>query len=225
MLSERQKNLLDSIIREHIKTAEPVGSESSIFGGFKISPATIRNEMKDLEDAGFLSHPHTSAGRIPTEKGYRFFIENLLKEYCPGNAERSALKQKKEDFEEAMKQKAKTLSGLTSEAIIATFGSASLYYTGLAHLFSKPEFREMEMVVSFSEILDKLDEAVCDLFKKDFKGIKILIGSENPFDKRCGIIIGKYTTESQEGLCGILGPVRMDYERDASLLKYLIDSL
>ncbi len=80
-VDERKKHILKAIIHEHILTAEPVGSRT-LAKTYKlgISSATIRNEMSDLEELGFLEQPHTSAGRIPSDKGYRFYVDNLMKE-------------------------------------------------------------------------------------------------------------------------------------------------
>ncbi len=79
VLSDRARSLLKSLIQEYIQTGEPVGSRRlSKLSGEELSPATIRNIMSDLEEEGFLSQPHTSAGRVPTEKGYRFYVDALL---------------------------------------------------------------------------------------------------------------------------------------------------
>ncbi len=78
-LSERSKRILEAIIEDYIRTAEPVGSRSiSRRHGLSLSPATIRNCMSDLEEMGFLASPHTSAGRIPTDKAFRFYVDSLL---------------------------------------------------------------------------------------------------------------------------------------------------
>src|SRR6476620_6708909 len=77
-VDERPREILKLIIRSYITSGEPVGSRTlSKFMGSKLSPATIRNIMSDLEDAGYLTQPHTSAGRVPSEKGYRFYVDNL----------------------------------------------------------------------------------------------------------------------------------------------------
>src|SRR5450759_1356366 len=79
MLSERAQNLLKVLIERYIADGQPVGSRAlSKFSGLELSPASIRNVMADLEEMGFISSPHTSAGRIPTPKGYRFFVDTLL---------------------------------------------------------------------------------------------------------------------------------------------------
>ena len=78
MLNERQELVLKLIVEEYVRTAEPVGSRS-LSKHMDVSPATIRNEMSDLEELGFLEKTHTSSGRIPSEKGYRYYIETILK--------------------------------------------------------------------------------------------------------------------------------------------------
>jgi heat-inducible transcriptional repressor len=226
MLSERQKQILNIVIREYVKTAEPVGSEGRNFKKLKVSPATVRNEMKELEEGGYLSQPHTSAGRIPTEKGYGFFIENLIGTHEVGAEERKVLTVEPEgDFEDTLKQKAKILAQLTDEAVILSFSRDSLFYTGLTNLFRKPEFEERGLLISFSEILDTLDEGVQKIFREDLKTIKILFGEKNPFDKNCSIVVGGYSAKNKKGILGILGTLRMDYEKDLSLLKYVLDNL
>ncbi len=78
MLDDRKAAILRAVVREYIDTAQPVGSAHvARMGELNVSPATVRNEMAQLEREGFLAHPHTSAGRIPTDKGYRFFVDEL----------------------------------------------------------------------------------------------------------------------------------------------------
>ena len=81
MLNDRKKEILQAIIEEYIETADPVSSKA-IVEKYKIdcSSATVRNEMADLEKMGFLDKPHTSAGRVPSAKGYRFYVDELIKE-------------------------------------------------------------------------------------------------------------------------------------------------
>ncbi len=78
-LSERERRVLEAVIRSYVETAEPAGSRSLTRRfGLGVSPATIRNTMADLEEKGFLSHPHTSAGRVPTDKAYRTYVDSLI---------------------------------------------------------------------------------------------------------------------------------------------------
>jgi heat-inducible transcriptional repressor len=83
MLDERARILLKTLVERYITEGQPVGSRAlSRFSGLDLSPATVRNVMADLEEAGFIASPHTSAGRIPTARGYRFFVDSLLT-VCP----------------------------------------------------------------------------------------------------------------------------------------------
>ena len=78
-LTSRQQAILAIVVREYIKTVKPVGSKAIVSGyGLKVSPATVRSEMAFLEEKGYLTHLHTSAGRVPTEKGYHYFVERLM---------------------------------------------------------------------------------------------------------------------------------------------------
>ena len=80
-LDERKIKILNSIIQTYLITGEPVGSRTiSKYTDLNLSSATLRNEMSDLEDLGYIIQPHTSAGRIPSDKGYRFYVDNMKKE-------------------------------------------------------------------------------------------------------------------------------------------------
>lgn len=119
MLSERQKMILSAIVDDYIRSAEPVGSRSiSKRGDVGFSPATIRNEMSDLEELGFLEQPHTSAGRIPSEKGYRYYVDHLLRQGNMGKPDLDMLKsffaEKLQEVEQIIQQVASVLSGLTN---------------------------------------------------------------------------------------------------------------
>src|SRR3984885_4526256 len=92
VLDERKLAVLRAIVEDYVSTTEPVGSKSLVDRhGLDVSPATIRNDMAVLEDQGFIAQPHTSAGRIPTEKGYRLFVDRLSSIKPMSGAERRAI--------------------------------------------------------------------------------------------------------------------------------------
>jgi heat-inducible transcriptional repressor len=224
-MEERQKSLLNLIIREYIKTALPIGSKFIVErGGFKLSPATIRKEMAELEKEGYIYQPHTSAGRVPTEKGYRFYIDNLLKEKELKEKEEKYLKtslKKAREEKSYIKSLAKTMAELSSEAVLIGFGPDNFFYTGLTNLFSQPEFASQDLVYNISLVIDHLDEVAPEMFDQIGEEAEILIGQENPLARDCSIIIAKYRlSRSISGIIGILGPIRMDYESNLSLVKY-----
>src|ERR687885_286938 len=92
LLTERERRVLEAIIQAYVETAEPAGSRMiSRRFGLGVSPATIRNTMSDLEEKGYLFHPHTSAGRIPTDRAYRVYVDRVMHRAPPSDREQLAL--------------------------------------------------------------------------------------------------------------------------------------
>jgi len=137
MLSERQRMILNAIVDDYIRYAEPIGSRSiSKRGDVGFSPATIRNEMSDLEELGFLEQPHTSAGRIPSNKGYRYYVDHLVNHGTLSGHELSVMKQffaeKLTEVEQVIQQVATILSSLTNYTSIVL--GPEVFTTTLKHL-------------------------------------------------------------------------------------------
>ncbi len=137
MLTERQLLILKVIIDDYIRSAEPVGSRSvSKREDISFSPATIRNEMADLEELGFLEKPHSSAGRIPSQKGYRYYVDHLLPSETLSQVEivniKSLFAQKIHEVEQVIEQSAQILSKLTSYTSIVL--GPEIFDTTLKHL-------------------------------------------------------------------------------------------
>lgn len=119
LLNERQRTVLKAVIQNYISTAEPVGSRSISRRYLSyLSPATIRNTMADLEEMGFLSQPHTSAGRVPTDKGYRFYVDTLMERRRLTKAEEwrieARIRPRRGEFDELMREISRTLSAISS---------------------------------------------------------------------------------------------------------------
>lgn len=126
-LDERKIKILDAVIRNYLATGEPVGSRTiSKYTDLNLSSATIRNEMSDLEDLGYIIQPHTSAGRIPSDKGYRFYVDHLMEQKDQEVAQmREFVIEKTEKMEKVLKQVAKMLANNTNYATVV---SAPAYY-------------------------------------------------------------------------------------------------
>lgn len=221
-MDERKEIILNTIIKEHIKTGQPVSS-SCLVDKYKlnISSATVRNEMADLEEDGFIVQPHTSAGRIPTEKAFVFFINNLENKKInskDGDVLKGILKNKEE---QNLKQAAKEIARVSQLAIFWAFHKNNLYYTGISNLLQQPEFVQNNLVYDISLIIDKMEEIIDDVFDDIDYGPQVLLGSKNPFSNFCGSIISKYKVNGQTGLFGILGPMRMDYEKNLALIHFI----
>jgi heat-inducible transcriptional repressor len=230
MAMERKKQILAAIIKEHITTGAPVGS-SNLVEKYKLdcSSATVRNIMAELEEEGFIRQPHTSAGRVPTEAAYKLYLAEVI-------GKKKAKKIKDKDLQEldialgdsdesAMRDTAKTLAALTDSAVFWAFHKNNLYYTGLSNLFQQPEFLNSGLVYNVSSVIDRMDEIIDNIFEKTGTEAQIMIGEENPFGNFCGAILAKYKRGNQSGLFGILGPMRMDYERNLSLVEYILKKL
>ena len=127
VLDERKVKILDAIIRNYLETGEPVGSRTiSKYTDLNLSSATIRNEMADLEELGYIIQPHTSAGRIPSDKGYRFYVDHLMKEKEREVTEmKEFVIEKTQKMEQALKQVAKMLATNTNYATMITAPSFS----------------------------------------------------------------------------------------------------
>lgn len=224
-MNTRQQNLLNIIISRYIKTAQPVGSQLiAEIANFDLSPATIRNEMAVLEAEGFIFHPHTSAGRVPTEKGFQFYVANFLHDSELQKRQQQYLAKIIKPFKsyqsELIKELAKGIADLSFGAVFVGFSPNNVYYTGLANLFSQPEFIKHELVYNLSQVIDHLDQVVNKVFPVINHEVKILIGRQNPFGQDCSSILTKYNIKREQGLIGILGPMRMDYQSNFSLIKY-----
>lgn len=218
-MTERQSRILKQIIESYAVNAEPVAS-GLLAKGSKVSSATIRNEMAVLEEEGYIEQPHTSAGRIPTIKGYQYYLQEYVKEKQPTEAQKRRLESASKS-DRRVKELAKELSELTHQTVLVAFAKNDFYYTGISQLFAQPEFHQPDAVIDVSVVLDALDDALAQIYRQAGDGISILIGRDNPFSERCSLLIKRgWSADSQEGLIAILGPVRMHYDHNIGLLNY-----
>lgn len=218
-MKDYEKELLRIVVDEFVETALPVGSQSVVDRyDMGVSPATIRNWFADLEARGYLEQPHTSGGRIPTERGFRLYVRLFVEPARAGKRDEAALK-KAADLDRSsgsnIKHTAKALADRSGLAVIAGMDSDDIFYTGLAQLFQEPEFKNWQRVVSLSETLDRLDSTLHDFCETPYTEPTVLLGRECPFGSDCGTVL-----LSQDGtVFGLLGPMRMDYQRALSLLE------
>lgn len=230
-MNERQEKILSAVIEEYTQTAIPVGSQVLVGKyKFKVSPATIRNDMMTLEKDGFLYQPHISSGRIPTDKGYRYFVEKVMKDKELSkeeqqNMQREFLKLKAQNTR-LTRTTAKLLSHVSGNfAISGLLDNDEFADFGMRELMEEPEFKELDEMCRLVEMLDYVDEK----FDKLTKGIKegetrIFIGKENPIDRtaNCSMIVSPYRLSSGEkGILALIGPKRMAYAKNKSMIEYV----
>jgi len=222
-MTERQKQILSAIIEQYAEVAVPVGS-SLLAKAFNVSSATVRAEMAELERLGFITQPHTSAGRIPTDKGYRFYV-NLLAETqdtsVPERRSERALASRVQHAgapERMIRNAVDTLVELTHNLGLATIGN-QLYMSGLSNLFGQPEFINGLNVQQVASLLDNLEPWLREAAPNE--PLSVYIGQENPVGRAagCTLIISRFRSPfSDRSYIGTLGPTRQSYREVMTLV-------
>lgn len=219
-MDERLQQLLRLVVEDVVETGEPVGSQRLVDSyDLDVSPATIRNWFAELEEEGYVVQPHTSSGRVPTEKGYRFYLTELMQERALRQREMQNLQAAALMLNESanhVKRLARAVADLAQDAVVLANPASPSFSTGLSHLFSQPEFSDRERVVGLGEVLDRMEEIMGRLRNRHFNEPTALIGRDCPFGDECGSV---FLTLNDGTLLGILGPMRMDYQRGFALLR------
>ena len=229
-ISERQEEILCQIIEEYAETASPVGSVT-MAKLFKVSPATIRAEMARLEALGLIAQPHTSAGRVPTDAGYRYYVNHLESNRrveindSDGRLDRSkhaievrVMSQSQADA--AIRRAVDSLVELTGNLGLATIGG-QLYLAGISRLFTQPEFMDARRVQAVAKLLDNLEPWLMEAAPGE--PLNIFIGHENPIGKNSevSLIISRFKSPfSDRSYIGVLGPTRQNYARVMALVGH-----
>ncbi len=229
-MTERQKQILCSIVEQYAEVASPVGS-SLLAKVFNVSSATVRAEMADLERHGLIMQPHTSAGRVPTDKGYRFYVNNLAENTIETASERRAERaltarvQTGALPERTIRNAVDTLVELTHNLGIATIGN-QLYMAGLSNLFGQPEFMQANQVRQVAQLLDNLEPWLHEAAPN--QPLSVYIGQENPIGRSagCTLIISRFRSPySDNSYIGVLGPTRQSYKDVMQLVRFAGESL
>lgn len=234
----RQQRILAAIVKEYSETANPVGSkELAEKYNFMESPATIRNEMAVLEKAGFIFQPHKSAGRVPTDKGYRYFVNELMRRFELSEKERRLLKTELGKLRQAHEQLGRAISNLLAQvsgsaafALLPNEASA----TGLSHIIGEPEFANAKIMKQVAQLLENIDQTASKLIKKNEVTAEAIIGGESlrlrqgsgehavPIPKDLSLVVSNIKLkDGKKGVIGIVGPKRMSYAKNLSILNYL----
>lgn len=226
-LTERQKDILYAIIEEYAEMASPVGSVT-LAKLFDVSPATIRAEMARLESYGLIAQPHTSAGRVPTDAGYRYYVNSLeedpiIEEERPLSRSAHALEVRvnaQSRADATIRAAVDSLVELTGNLGLATIGD-QLYLAGISRLFTQPEFMDATRVQAVAKLLDNLEPWLREAAPGE--ALNIFIGQENPIGKNSevSLIISKFCSPySDRSYIGVLGPTRQNYSRVMSLVRH-----
>lgn len=223
-MTERQIAILSAIIEQYAEVASPVGSVT-LAKLFNVSSATIRSEMAKLEELELIAQPHTSAGRIPTDKGYRFYVNLLTQQDHNDKLDRSAraIEARVSTYgnraDRAIRSAVDSLVDLTQNLGLATIGD-ELYLSGIGNLFSQPEFMSGQHAQAVARLLDNLEPWLREAAPNE--PLNVFIGSENPIGKSSGatLIVSRFRSPfSDNSYIGVLGPTRQSYGRVMRLVR------
>lgn len=229
-LTQRQIEILKSLIEEYIETAEPVGSETlEKKHSLSASPATIRNEMVRLTNYGYLKKTHISSGRVPTPAAMKFYVKQLMKEKELSVAEEVAVKEKVWDVRgkerEFLKEMTRSLAEKTGALAIVSTNGGEYFISGYANILDMPEFFDIDITKNLLSAVDDEDECFKALFDAvgDEEEIHILLGEDlgprlaGPY----GFVFTKYLTEENTGgEIGVIGPTRLNYTHVVPAVRY-----
>lgn len=230
-LTQRQVEILKSLIEEYIATAEPVGSETlEKKYSLSASPATIRNEMVRLTKLGYLKKTHKSSGRAPTPSGMKFYVKQLMKEKDLSVTEETAVKESLWDYrgkeERFLREMTKSLANKTKALAIVSTMDGDIYCAGYANILDMPEFFDIDVTRSLLASIDEFEE--CRKFFENIasKDVQVLLGDElgpnlqGPY----GFVFTHYKTPMQlTGEVGVLGPSRLNYTQIVPTVRYFGD--
>lgn len=229
----RQEEVLSLIVKRYVETAEPVGSRY-VSKQLGLSSATIRNVMADLEESGYITHPHTSAGRTPTDKGYRYYIESIMRVKSVNDTTARSIKGEYDhtmiSLEDVLQRTSHLISNLTNHVGLALFSEYhKLYLDGTSHIVEQPEFRDLKKLHHMLKCLEE-KQMILDLLSEDFDDdrLTIHIGRENRSGSfsECSIVTRGYKVKGKvSGRLGVIGPKRMVYEKVIPTVEYLADSV
>lgn len=229
----RKRAVLSTAINRYILEANPVSSEE-LAEYFDLSSASIRNIFSELEDEGYLTHLYTSGGRVPTEKGYRYYVDSLLLQMQLVDEEKKSIVREYEKeikrMEDVLEETSKLIEQTTHYTGIVSFLEMQdkMFYKGLNHILEQPEFRDTEkMRLLIKAIEDK--ERLLEVINRDLSDESMVyIGSELncPEMENCSLVVSSYRRKNKpQGKLAVLGPVRMEYRRIIPTLDYISEVL
>lgn len=229
-MNPRQIEILKAVVELYTESALPIGSQALLDNyDFQVSSATLRNDLAALEEAGYLYQPHTSAGRIPTTKGYRAYVEDIMGEELLSKSDQQKLQSEilmlKAKQARMGRTTAKLLSALSGNlAVTGVLDKDEFYDFGMRELIDNPEFQSIDELCQLVETLDSLDERLEGILKDLPAGeARIYIGEENPIREisNCSMIVAPFENSQGRGILAIIGPKRMHYAKNKSLLEYV----
>jgi len=231
-LTPRQIQILKSLVEEYIETAEPVGSEViDRKYNLGVSPATIRNEMVALTTGGYLKQPYTSAGRIPTAKALKLYVDQLMEEKQLSIAEEVQAKQKvseAKNIDEVMEDATRALAEATRTLSVgAVQGKDRLWHSGYANILEMPEFYNIDVTARVLSLLDEMHKMQEILFERVSQDspIGVIFGEELgwPYFEPVSVVATRFKAGNNQCSLGVIGPARLRFPVVVPTVRYFGD--
>lgn len=230
--SERNNIILKAIIEDFIFKGKPVSSVS-LTEMFDLSPASIRHVMQELEQTEYITQPHFSAGRVPTDKGYRVYIDSLMEEEALPEGEKDNIIQEYEqgsELEQMMQNTTRLLSAFSRYVGVNLMPKQEkVYLEGFSNLLEQPEFNDIGLIKRIFRIYED-KEMLCEILREHLmdEEISVTIGHENQHQEfyECSVITASYKIEDEPaGVIGVIGPKRMSYPYVISVVRFMAERI
>lgn len=229
-LTQRQIDILTAIIKEHTETGQLVGSEI-LEKKYKlgVSPATIRNEMVALEKKSYLQKAHFSSGRLPSPKGYRFYINNVMKEKELSTVDEVAYKHSIWDERQKMyrmlSQASRVLAQRTGLLSLVVTNEGEIYYAGMYHLLEDEDLFTTSISKLIFERLDEINfwEEILRQIHVSHEGLYFILGTDDfrdPLFDTCASVFGDFEVNEMRGIIGVVGPKHLKFEFIAPQIRF-----
>ncbi len=231
--TQRRNAVLAATVRSYINNAEPVSSHD-LAREFNCSSATIRSVFGELEGDGYLTHTYTSSGRIPTDKGYRYYVDFFIKQIQVLEEQKSIVQKEYQTclsrLDNLLDKTTHVVSALTKNAGLVScieFGD-KLFFDGTSYVLEQPEFKDVTRIKKLVKLLEEKHKLI-DIINRDIeKKINVYIGNELccPEIDECSLIVASYKSKNMpKGKIAVLGPKRMHYPQLISMVSYVSDVL
>ncbi|HOU35874.1 MAG TPA: hypothetical protein PK562_01245 [Candidatus Omnitrophota bacterium] len=232
---DRKNRILAATISFYIKSGNPVSS-LELAQYFNLSSATMRNILAELEDDGYLFQPHTSAGRVPTDKGYRYYVDFLMGQVQLTEVQKEAIlneyKKRINSLEDVLEKTTEIIATLTHYTAIVSFPDWDdrFIFSGLSNIIQQPEFGDKQKLFLIIKLLEEKRQLL-RLLNADISRPTIYIGNEMEcayVNDECSLVVSPYKKgkrDTRKGKIAVLGPRRMSYEQAVSTLEFVTRTL
>jgi transcriptional regulator of heat shock response len=233
-MDSRKEQFLEYVILDYIDTAQPVSS-FTIQKKYQLpySSATIRNELAELEEEGYLKQVHTSSGRIPTDQGYRYYVNRLLgrqeilRQYASVTHKLLNDMNKMSEIHLKLKKLLLSFAHESGNVAMGKLSSDLIFEEGMSNFLTQPGFSSVEFIRDALDDLEEIKSHIDEISKDVGHGsYKLYIGEESPHTSmhKYSVIVGKFSIDSDDGTIVVVGPKGMQYAKNIAMVEYMLNS-